>query len=80
MKDQVIHLSYRVFEEDQIIFKNRGAPMGAPLLFYRLSFFSSIKGLKEHKEKLLSFSVIAQAEPEVSLISSKVWKRHKMCQ
>ena len=35
---------------------------------------------KEHKGKLLSLSVIAQAEPGVSVISSKVQKRHEMCQ
>lgn len=34
---------------------------------------------KEHKGKLLSLSVIAQAEPGVSVISSKVQKWHEMC-
>jgi len=34
---------------------------------------------KEHKGKLLSLSVIAQAEPGVSVISSKPQKWHEMC-
>ena len=35
---------------------------------------------KEHKGKLLSLSVIAQAGPGVSVISPKVQKWHEMCQ
>ena len=35
---------------------------------------------KEHKGKLLSLVVIDQAEPGVSVISSKLQKWHEMCQ
>lgn len=44
-----------------------------------IAFFECFIVFKEHKGKLLSLSVIAQAGPGVSMISSKVQKRHEMC-
>lgn len=44
-----------------------------------IAFFECFIVFKEHKGKLLSLSVIAQAEPGVSVISSKPQKWHEMC-
>ena len=55
----------------------------APLILGVRYFFIRILSknrFKEHKGKLLSLSVIAQAGPGVSVISSKVRKWHEMCQ
>ena len=45
-----------------------------------IAFFECFIVFKEHKGKLLSLSVIAQAEPGFSVISSKLQKWHEMCQ